>query len=109
MKVVSLNLSLIPADKLRKVKTKDGKDCLFVSVAIADRDKPDNYGNDVSCWINQSEEERTAKTPKIYIGNGKSYGATVATSNPFAPVADTNEQPQQTENNTAGNSDDAPF
>ncbi len=41
------------------------------SITIAISDKVDNYGNNVSAWISQSKEEREAKAPKKYIGNGK--------------------------------------
>ena len=41
------------------------------SITISISDKVDNYGNNVSAWIAQSKEEREAKTPKKYIGNGK--------------------------------------
>ena len=41
------------------------------SITILISDKVDNYGNNVSAWIAQSKEEREAKTPKKYIGNGK--------------------------------------
>ena len=41
------------------------------SITISISDKVDNYGNNVSAWIAQSKEEREAKAPKKYIGNGK--------------------------------------
>lgn len=34
-------------------------------------DKQDDYGNNASVFVQQSKEEREAKTPKKYIGNGK--------------------------------------
>lgn len=41
------------------------------SITISISDKVDNYGNNVSAWIAQTKEEREAKSPKKYIGNGK--------------------------------------
>jgi hypothetical protein len=34
-------------------------------------DAQDNYGNNASIYVQQSKEEREAKTPKKYVGNGK--------------------------------------
>ena len=42
-----------------------------VNVTISLNDAPDQYGNNASIWISQTKEERDAKTPKVYIGNGK--------------------------------------
>ena len=42
-----------------------------VNITIALNDTPDQYGNNASIWISQTKEERDAKTPKIYVGNGK--------------------------------------
>jgi hypothetical protein len=35
------------------------------------KDEPDNYGQDCSVAVRQSKEEREAKTPRIFCGNGK--------------------------------------
>lgn len=42
-----------------------------VNITISLNDAPDQYGNNASIWISQTKEERDAKTPKVYIGNGK--------------------------------------
>ena len=34
-------------------------------------DKQDDYGNNASIFIQQTKEEREAKTPKKFVGNGK--------------------------------------
>lgn len=34
-------------------------------------DKQDDYGNNASVFVQQSKEEREAKTPKKFVGNGK--------------------------------------
>ena len=41
------------------------------NITISISDKVDNYGNNVSAWLAQTKEERDAKAPKKYIGNGK--------------------------------------
>lgn len=42
-----------------------------VNITISLNDAPDQYGNNASIWISQTKEERDAKTPKVYLGNGK--------------------------------------
>jgi hypothetical protein len=42
-----------------------------VNITISLNDTPDQYGNNASIWISQTKEERDAKAPKIYLGNGK--------------------------------------
>lgn len=42
-----------------------------VNITISLNDAPDQYGNNASIWISQTKEERDAKAPKVYIGNGK--------------------------------------
>lgn len=42
-----------------------------VNLTISLNDAPDQYGNNASIWISQTKEERDAKAPKVYIGNGK--------------------------------------
>jgi len=42
-----------------------------VNITISLNDAPDQYGNNASIWISQTKEEREAKAPKVYLGNGK--------------------------------------
>ena len=42
-----------------------------VNSTISLNDAPDQYGNNASIWISQTKEERDAKSPKVYLGNGK--------------------------------------
>ena len=42
-----------------------------VNITISLNDTPDQYGNNASIWISQTKEERDAKAPKVYLGNGK--------------------------------------
>lgn len=65
---------------------------MFVDIVIADRDKPDQFGNDVTTWVSQTKEEREAKTKPAYIGNGKKYVAETLkeNENPFAATHEFN-------------------
>ena len=66
-----INASL-RVDKLPKEKFVAGKDgAFYYNFTIAVNDKSDNYGNNVSITDSQTQEEREAKKPKTYLGNGK--------------------------------------
>ena len=54
-----------------------------VNITISLNDAPDQYGNNASIWISQTKEERDAKAPKVYIGNGKIvYDSNMPKQNP---------------------------
>jgi hypothetical protein len=67
-----INLS-VDVDKIDKNKLFKGKKGTYLKLTIAVNDTKDNYGNDVSCWEEQTEEERNNKTSKNYLGNGKIF------------------------------------
>ena len=58
----------IDLTKIDKSKLKDGK---YLSLTISVNDTLDKYGNNASCFISQSKEEKEAKVKKTYLGNGK--------------------------------------
>jgi len=62
----SLSVSKTPKDKLIEGKT--GK---FLPITAALNNEVDQYGNNASFWVTQTKEEREAKEPKVYLGNGK--------------------------------------
>ena len=58
-------------DKLPKEKFIAGKDgAVYVNLVMTINDET-RYGNNASVTISQTQEEREAKKPKEYIGNGK--------------------------------------
>lgn len=65
-----LNASLNVA-KIDQTKLIHGKTGQFLNVTITINDEVDKYGNNASIFESQSKEEREAKTPKNYLGNGK--------------------------------------
>ena len=65
-----LNIS-INVEKINKAKLIKGKKGTYLSLNIAINDEKDQFENDCSAWENQSKEERDAKTPKNFLGNGK--------------------------------------
>ncbi|MCP4263984.1 MAG: hypothetical protein GY777_00135 [Candidatus Brocadiaceae bacterium] len=62
----SINLNAIPKDKI--IQGKKGK---YLPISITVNDEPDQFGNQGPVCVDQSKEEREAKTPKTYLGNVK--------------------------------------
>ncbi len=60
---VGIGMNKIPADAVN--------DKGYVNIDFAINDETDQYGNNVSFFIRQSQEEREAKTPRVYVGNGR--------------------------------------
>jgi len=63
----SINLS-----KVEKSKIIDGKKGKYLPLTIFINDEVDQFGNNASIIVSQTKEERDAKTPRVYLGNGKS-------------------------------------
>lgn len=70
MIVASICATDIPKDAIT-VSEKNGKK--YFSIVIDEKKQPDNYGNTHAVSINQSKEQRDAKAPKVYVGNGKEF------------------------------------
>jgi len=65
-----INVSL-RVDKLPKEKFVAGKDgAVYYNFTIGVNDDSNQYGQNVSATDSQTKEERDAKKPKSYLGNG---------------------------------------
>ena len=65
-----INVSL-RVDKLPKEKFVSGKDgAVYYNFTISVNDEANQYGQNVSLTDSQTQEEREAKKPKVYLGNG---------------------------------------
>tara|TARA_R110000823_G_scaffold3485_4_gene13261 strand:- start:121 stop:417 length:297 start_codon:yes stop_codon:yes gene_type:complete len=65
-----INLSL-RVDKLPKEKFVQGKDgAVYYNFTISVNDDSNQFGQNVGATDSQTKEEREAKKPKSYIGNG---------------------------------------
>lgn len=73
--IVNASIDLAKIDKAKITAGKNGQKYYNISIVL--NDEADKFGNDVSIIAAQSKEERAAKQPKVYLGNGK----TVWTSN----------------------------
>ena len=62
----SINLNAIPKDKI--IVGKKGK---YLPITITLNDELDQFGNNRPVVVQQSKEERDAKTEKVYLGNVK--------------------------------------
>ena len=82
-----------------KKNEKNGKH--YVSVVVDERKETDKFGNTHAVYISQSKEERTAKTPKQYVGNGKEFKFSSS-----SPTPETTTKPQSNSNDA---SDFIPF
>jgi arginine decarboxylase-like protein len=66
--IINVSIDLTKIDK-SKIVEKNGKKYLSLNISV--NNDVDNYGNNVACSINQSKDERDAKAPKTYLGNGR--------------------------------------
>jgi hypothetical protein len=67
--IISSSIDLSKIDKTKIVQGKNGGQ--YYNVTINLYDTTDNYGNNASITEAQSKEQRDAKEPKKYLGNGK--------------------------------------
>ena len=65
--IVNFSINVEDIDKSKLIKGKKGS-YLNLTLSINDETK---YGNNASISLSQSLEEREAKNPKVYLGNGK--------------------------------------
>lgn len=69
MIVISIALSDIPKDAIKAHE--NGKK--YASFVVDERKETDKFGNTHSVAISQTQEQRQAKAPKVYVGSGKEY------------------------------------
>ena len=67
--LVSFSLEIDKISKSKIVMGKNGKK--YYNLALSVNDQTNQYGQNVAVFDSQSEEERKAKKPKDYLGNGK--------------------------------------
>lgn len=68
MEVINICLSEIPKELIRKAKGKS-----YINLVVNPLREVDNYGNDLTVYIQQSKEERERKEKVTYVGKGKTY------------------------------------
>ncbi len=66
--IIKASINLNAIDKSKIIEGKKGK---YLPITITVNDEPDQFGNQGPVCMDQSKEEREAKTPKQYLGNVK--------------------------------------
>lgn len=67
-KLLSLSIDVTKIDKSRLYKGQKGT---YLKLTVGINDEPDQFGNNVSSWEEQTKEERDAKAQRNFLGNGK--------------------------------------
>lgn len=52
---------------------KTGKDGRGVSLTLSINDESNEWGQNVTAYVSQTKDQREAKKPRFYIGNGKVF------------------------------------
>ena len=86
---------------LKALNAKQGKDGEGVKITISLSDQTNNFGQNVSAYLAQSKEQREAKTPLFYVGNGKTFWSKGETPVP--------QREQPTQAVTSANDNEPPF
>ena len=66
--ILNLNLRVDKLPKEKFVKGKDG--AVYYNLTVSINDEPNQFGQNVTAIDSQTKEEREAKKPKNYLGNG---------------------------------------
>ena len=67
-KLLAVSIDVTKFDKSKFVAGKKGT---YANLTISVNDTDDQFGNNVSIWEGQSQEEREAKADRNFLGNGK--------------------------------------
>lgn len=94
--LINLNINV---ENLPKEKFVKGKKGVYYNLTISVNDETNQFGQNVSAFDSQTKEEREAKKPKQYIGNGKVFW-----TDGKSTKAQQEAQPQDNDNNV-----DLPF
>jgi hypothetical protein len=86
---------------LKALNAKQGKEGEGVKITISLSDQTNNFGQNVSAYVAQTKEQREAKTPLFYVGNGKTFWSKGETPCP--------QREKPTQPVTSKNNDEPPF
>jgi hypothetical protein len=77
-----------------------------VELTVSIQEETNNYGQNLSAFVSQSQEQREAKAKRFYVGNGKVFW-----TDGLISKADSNSgnNQNQTTNNQQEEEDDLPF
>ena len=89
---------------IKTLNAKQGKEAEGVKLTISLSDQTNNYGQNVSVYVAQTKEQRDAKKPLFYVGNGKTFWSKGET-----PVPQREQPTQAPQPVTAGDEDKFSF
>ena len=89
---------------LKVLNAKQGKESEGVKITISLSDQTNKFGQNVSAYVSQTKEQRDAKTPLFYVGNGKTFWSKGET-----PIPQREEQQQEQQPVTSEKDDILPF
>ena len=69
--LAQISIDLTKLDKTKIVNGKNGQKYYNLNIGI--NDNSDNYGNNIQVTEPQTQEQRAAKEPKTFYGNGKVF------------------------------------
>lgn len=69
--IIQASLKKEDLDRLSPDQMVKGKTARYIPLSIYVDEKLDKFKNNVSIQLSQSKEDREAKKPKTYLGNGK--------------------------------------
>lgn len=78
-----------------------------VSITVSTSDEANEWGQNVSAFVAQTKEEREAKKPRFFVGNGKVFWSDGNT--PFVPKKEQAHTPKQEYASSEDSGDDLPF
>lgn len=58
---------------VKTLNAKSGNDAKGVKITISLSDSANDYGNNVSAYVSQTKEQREAKKPLFFVGNGRTF------------------------------------
>lgn len=67
--LINVSLDVTKITKGRLTQGKKGQ--MYLDLTLSIEDKTNEYGQNVSGWEAQSQDERKSKEPRNYLGNGK--------------------------------------
>jgi len=100
MEKIRICLSDLPREMMRKGT--NGK--IYITLNVDKRREPDQWGQDLKVYVDQTKEQRTSHTPKTYVGSGKTFEFADTSTTPPTAEEVKNVIPTKEEN-----PDDLPF
>jgi hypothetical protein len=70
----TIRVDLLPKEKfVIGKKNEKGETPVYLTIQISTSDETNQFGQNVTVTVPQTKEERDAKKPKSYLGNGKVF------------------------------------